>query len=314
MTWHGIPIPIDDRDDWLAKRKSGIGASDVAGILGLSPWATPFTVWADKTQALVDEPTEETEEMDWGRTLEDLVIDRWEEKTGLHAHARQWLVHHPDHPWVMATLDALAFESPDVSDPNEEFDIFDPLGVVEAKTDAGFGMWDEGPPDHVRIQCMWQMFTTGLPRTWVPVLFGGRRHEVYEIEYDEALAKTIFDRVDEWRQLHIVDGEPPEPDDSTITTRKIKDLWPLATIAAVELSDSIAADVEALRGWKEEAKRIDAEIRRLENKLRLELEDAEVGLYAGEPLVTYKTQHRDAYTVEAKDYRVLRLKPQKEST
>ena len=30
------------REQWLAERRLGIGGSDVAPILGLSPWATPL--------------------------------------------------------------------------------------------------------------------------------------------------------------------------------------------------------------------------------------------------------------------------------
>lgn len=38
----------DDRAEWLEWRRNGIGATDVAGILGVSPWASPWSVWADK--------------------------------------------------------------------------------------------------------------------------------------------------------------------------------------------------------------------------------------------------------------------------
>ena len=37
------------RSAWLAQRRKSIGGSDAAGIVGLSPYATPYTVWADKT-------------------------------------------------------------------------------------------------------------------------------------------------------------------------------------------------------------------------------------------------------------------------
>lgn len=314
MTWRGIPIPTDGRDDWLAKRKAGIGASDVAGILGLSPWATPFTVWADKTQDLEDS---QTEAMHWGKRLEDVVVDEFEDQTGLHVHGRQWLVHHPEHPWVMSTIDGLAFEQPEYDeDPDSTFgfDPFDPLGLVEVKTDAGFGAWSDGPPDHVVCQVQWQMLTTGLVHTWVPVLHGGRRFEIYEVDYDEGLADKIFLRVSEWRERHIVGDETPEPDESPVTTRVIRDLWPESIEGeAVELSRDVVADVEALHGWKREKAAAEKEVKRLENRIKAEMKEAELGLFGGEPVVTWKTQHRDEYTVPANDYRVLRLSKQKET-
>ena len=36
------------RTEWLLERKKGIGGSDAAKILGLSPWGTALDVWADK--------------------------------------------------------------------------------------------------------------------------------------------------------------------------------------------------------------------------------------------------------------------------
>ena len=40
------------REEWLEKRKGSIGGSDAAAILGISRFATPYTVWADKTGRL----------------------------------------------------------------------------------------------------------------------------------------------------------------------------------------------------------------------------------------------------------------------
>ena len=42
------------RGQWLELRKKTIGGSDAAGIIGLSSYATPYTVWANKTGRLPD--------------------------------------------------------------------------------------------------------------------------------------------------------------------------------------------------------------------------------------------------------------------
>lgn len=31
------------RAEWLSKRRTGIGGSDIAAIMGLSKWATPYS-------------------------------------------------------------------------------------------------------------------------------------------------------------------------------------------------------------------------------------------------------------------------------
>ena len=56
------------RADWLAQRRKSIGGSDAAGIVGLSQYATPYTVWADKIGRFADQ--EDNEAMRQGRDLE----------------------------------------------------------------------------------------------------------------------------------------------------------------------------------------------------------------------------------------------------
>ena len=53
---------------WLAARKQGLGASEVATILGLAPtgWkSSPLGIWLDKTHPDVIEK-DVTERMEWG--------------------------------------------------------------------------------------------------------------------------------------------------------------------------------------------------------------------------------------------------------
>ena len=38
------------RAEWLAARKAGIGGGDAAAIIGLNPFSSPLTVWADKSR------------------------------------------------------------------------------------------------------------------------------------------------------------------------------------------------------------------------------------------------------------------------
>ena len=36
---------FNSREEWLAARNEGIGASEVASVLGLNPWETPYQLW-----------------------------------------------------------------------------------------------------------------------------------------------------------------------------------------------------------------------------------------------------------------------------
>lgn len=80
MSMTKIPTLGMRREDWLEERRKSIGGSDAAGILGLNRYASPFTLWLDKTGKLPEK--EETEAMRIGRDLEDYVAKRWSEATG----------------------------------------------------------------------------------------------------------------------------------------------------------------------------------------------------------------------------------------
>ena len=72
------------RQQWLEQRRKTIGGSDAAAIVGLSKYASPFSVWAEKTGRLPEK--EDSEAMRQGRDLEDYVARRWMESTGEKVH------------------------------------------------------------------------------------------------------------------------------------------------------------------------------------------------------------------------------------
>ena len=60
-----------DRAEWLKVRESGIGSSEVATIIGLNPWETPYQLWRRKIG--LDAPKQENFAMKAGHYLEDAV-------------------------------------------------------------------------------------------------------------------------------------------------------------------------------------------------------------------------------------------------
>ena len=61
------------RDEWIKFRKNYIGGSDAAAIIGLNPFVTPYSLWAEKTGRLPER--EDNEAMRQGRDLEQYVAD-----------------------------------------------------------------------------------------------------------------------------------------------------------------------------------------------------------------------------------------------
>ncbi|HEY3692092.1 MAG TPA: YqaJ viral recombinase family protein [Pseudonocardiaceae bacterium] len=71
----------DRTPTWLSARRDGLGASDIAGVLGLSPWTTQLRVYLDKLGLAA--PVEMNPAMEWGIRLEDAVATKFADDSGL---------------------------------------------------------------------------------------------------------------------------------------------------------------------------------------------------------------------------------------
>lgn len=95
------------REEWLAFRRKGIGGSDAASVLGLSPFRTGVDLYYDKLGLPVNDSEENWVAMEMGNLLEDLVARIFEKKTGLKVCPVPFMFQHPDHPWMLADVDRL---------------------------------------------------------------------------------------------------------------------------------------------------------------------------------------------------------------
>jgi putative phage-type endonuclease len=69
------------REEWLASRRNGIGASEAAAVLGLSPWSSPAEIRSRK-KGLIPEQ-EDSLRLKVGRLLEEPVAQLYAEREGV---------------------------------------------------------------------------------------------------------------------------------------------------------------------------------------------------------------------------------------
>jgi hypothetical protein len=74
------------REDWLKIRKQGIGASDAAAAVGISPYQSPLELWMIKTGRDALLPTPDPDDIQsplyWGTLLEPKVAEAYAKITG----------------------------------------------------------------------------------------------------------------------------------------------------------------------------------------------------------------------------------------
>lgn len=267
-----------EQDAWLDWRRQGLGASDVAAILGLSPWASRWSLWADKTGLTRDQA--DTEDMEFGRWAELMIGPWFEHRTGLHVACQQERCEHPELSWARCTLDGRVFESPNSDQP---------LGVLEIKTVRSSAPWDEIPA-HYQCQAQWQMFVTGAERVWFAVLHR-RRLEVYQLERDEADIALIAAEAESFWSDHVVAGVAPDVDGSDATWRALTAVWPEHTPGVgVELGSDGAAWVQELLDARAGRRAAEKAENAAKARLAAALGDAEEGVVDGRRVVTFRAQ------------------------
>ena len=77
-----------------------LGSTDLAPILGLSRYKTPFDVWQSKTQDLG--PSENNEFTEAGNILEPVILEYFRNKTGAIISNEQKKYLHPEFNFLIS--------------------------------------------------------------------------------------------------------------------------------------------------------------------------------------------------------------------
>ena len=99
---------VTNREDWLEKRKKGIGASEASCILGLNHWKTNVDLWKEKTGQREPEDIGDKDCVMYGKKAEELVRGLFElDYPGYMVEYDEFgmIANRPNEPWLFATLD-----------------------------------------------------------------------------------------------------------------------------------------------------------------------------------------------------------------
>lgn len=193
----------EKRKQFLEQRRSGIGGSDVAGVLGVSKWATPLDVYNSKINDVSEDDLADTNEaIHFGNVLEDVVAQEFCRRTGMKVQRRNRVYRHNEHPELIANIDRA---------------VVGERAGLECKTSSAWmaDQWGESGTDEVPIpyilQCQHYMEVTGLRKWWVAALIGGNDFRWYPIPFNEDLADHIVKNCTDFWHQHVVKRVPPKP-------------------------------------------------------------------------------------------------------
>jgi putative phage-type endonuclease len=247
---------IPGSESWEAARTNGVGGSEVAPILGLSPFESRFSLWHRKAGTIG--PAEESPEMEWGTRLEAAVaakfLDEHPEFDGSLHPGATWC--HEDRPWQIASPDRLlcdAMSSRTKTAPGEL------RALLEVKTARESWEWGEPGTDqipiHYRCQVLWYLDTFGLDTAYVAVLISGSDYREYVVRYEAAEAAELRAAAELFLD-ELKRGRLPDIDQHSATYQAIRELHPDIDPLDVELDEDTALRFVVARARLSESEEI----------------------------------------------------------
>lgn len=273
-----------DDEQWHELRRAGVTASEIAAVLGISPWQSAFSLYWHKVHDWRGDGNEYTTA---GRHLEDAIADWWlaehdplENLTaglaGLYAHSER--------PWQLATPDRLLYLPCDGCDGRGGVGLGpcadcmcagykpdDMVALLECKWVAySWDGWGEPGTDDIpvyyRAQCLWQADVMGVGEVHVAALGpGGFRAYVVRLDDTAREDLTVMRSAGAGFFMRLRSGDAPDLDAHSATISALRRLHPSVGEGDVEVSVELA---EAYRQARADRKDAEARAKVCEARIR----------------------------------------------
>ncbi len=280
-------------------RNSYIGGSDVAAILGLSKYRTPYDVWESKVNG---SRQDDNPAMLWGILLEPVVIKHFEQSNNVNVYDNnklytsdvEFLKCHPDGLFMKNGI----------------------LHLLEVKTvsTAAYSQWD-GMPLEYYCQVQHNMYCTGARKAVLAYLvLDSRFYGEIAVDYDEEFVRQQNNYLIEWWYEYVVGKKAP--------LKVLADYEKTEPngLVQIEATDEVKVAIDRIKELKEQIKLLEEEKDKLEEQVKLHIGDA-TDLYDGITLIAtwrcyssarvdtrkLKEEHPDIYLKVAKESKARRF-------
>jgi len=264
-------------------RQTYLGGSDIAAILGISPWRTQLDVYLDKVEGRQPEDPSKAKIFRRGTKMEPYILDLLTEEHGIQIVNRGQRYRDKDHDFIAAEIDAEA-----ASGEN-----------IEAKSANQFAAknWGEQFTDEIPVyytaQAMHGMMVHPAPATIFPVLIGSDDFRVYRVERDDETIEAIRAKeVEFWDRIQRKDP-PPATAVSDIERMFARDMG-----TSIEASDDILQAFNNLKSLKKNLKVLEADVEEAAEQIKLFMAEHANLKFGAQTLCTWKSQDTNLFDLE----------------
>lgn len=277
-------IPYSDHEEWLKIRRGYFGGTDAGSIIGLNPYSSAFSVWAEKTGQVPEFEGNVSTRV--GNELEDFVAHLFMEETGKKVQRVNFTLVNPAYPFACANIDR---------------EIMGEDAILEIKTTNSWEntkLFRNGQyPDQWLCQMTHYLAVTGCQKAYLAVLIECRELKIFELERDENELGALMGAEKEFWDNYIIPRRTPPVDGHSATSDAIRKIFPVEVLPEADLSDCYDL-FSSRKALVESKKKIQTEIDAIENDLKIRMGVAAAGK-CGAFSVSWKTQRSSALDRDA---------------
>lgn len=289
MKYHTTKSKVGNIREDVENRKDYIGGSDIGTIMGVNPWKSRYTLWAEKTGTIEPEDISDVEAVWWGTHLEDLVAERFTMKTGFKTRKSNYAYGVEEFPYLKGHVDRMASRGK--------------FGL-ECKTTSSWNKtkYEDGEvPENHWWQCQFYMFVTGYD-TWYLATKRDSQFYVTKINRDDEAIERMLEACQEFWN-HVQNGEPVEIDGSESTAETIEQMYPQESNGDVVRLDEKEDTLIALQEINSQQKNLKELGDKYKNEIKAFMQTAERG-ETDQFYVYWKTDKRGTRTFRIKEKEV----------
>lgn len=282
----------------LEERRSGIGGSDAAVVLGLNPFKDVYELYLDKRGEAPEEDENFLKESRyWGSVLEEPVAQRYAEETGFKIQRANQLIRSKDNEFMIANIDRKVVGE-------------DRRIGLEVKTAARADGWGESGsseiPQYIMCQIQHYLAVTSYDCWDLAVLIGNRDFRMYRINPIDEIINQLIDAEEEfWDRVQA--GVAPAPNwQSAATTRLLSRLYPGTNGQVVRLPDVAQKYQDVMDDANEQKGIYDKVVVGCKNRIAMLMGENAVGLLPDGTAITRKEQSRKEFVSPASKFMVTR--------
>lgn len=257
-----------DHSKWEDLRKTGIGGSDVASIVGMDPWKSAYALWVEKTGQVEAEDLSENERVHFGNVLEQVVADEFCLRTGKKVR-KCGTLQDEEYPFILANIDRW------VEGENAGLECKTANGFSDAKWEG-----DEVPTKYY-LQCQFYMMVTGAEKWYIACLIGGNHFVWKEIPRNDDDIKALREATVKFWTENIQGGAAPELDGLDSTMDLIKTQHPVDNGKFKFLPSSALPLIEQFEQVRDTKKIVEEQEKKLKAQFAQIIGDSKGGIING---------------------------------